>query len=99
MLETEDMVENPRVECVTRIRGREVTCWLENGRVAGDPELLDRLRRVAVRVDPLDEVALTQMVRDAVGSDVSLRFAEAPHSPSDSSIMPPAGSTRGGMID
>lgn len=61
------------VEFVARIRGREVTCRLRNGKLDGDAELVRRIRRL----DPVgmyrDAVSVARLVRDAVGSEVTIR--------------------------
>jgi hypothetical protein len=73
------------VEFVTCIRGREVSCRLQVGELHGDPELLQRLRRL----DPMgrcrDAVSLALLVRDAVGSAVELRLVE------ERSLLPASG--------
>ena len=62
------------VEFVTVLRGREVRCRLVDGKLEGDEELLQRVRRV----DPLgrarDPVAVLKVLHDAVGSPVSIRW-------------------------
>jgi hypothetical protein len=61
------------MEFVTRIRGREVSCWLSGDALHGDEELLKRMRRL----DPMgrcrDSASIARLVRDAVGSEVTLR--------------------------
>jgi hypothetical protein len=59
-------------EFVTTIRGRAVSCWLDQGELRGDPELLARLSRFSPAL-PRDNVALSGLVRSAVGSDVAIR--------------------------
>ena len=97
-LETDATMEHPQVEFVTRMRGREVKCWMDGGRIDGDPELLERIRRVSPCLENLEVVEVVQLVRDAVGSAVALRFADT--STRDvSSAAPPLGSTPGGAAD
>ena len=61
------------VEFVARIRGREVSCRVRDGRLTGDAELLGRIRRL----DPVgmarDAVTVARLVRQAVGSEVTIR--------------------------
>jgi hypothetical protein len=59
-------------ELVTTLRGRKVSCWIEDGTVRGDPELLHRLERFSP-LSPADDLDLWRLVRTAVGSDVRLR--------------------------
>ena len=68
----------PRYEVVTTMRGREVRCWLEDGRLRGDEELLRRLSLFHDLVLPLEPVDLAHLVADAVGSDVVIRVDD-PH--------------------
>ncbi len=67
-----DGIDMP-VEFVVNIRGREARCRFRNGRLDGDAELLRRIRRL----DPVgvarDAVSVARLVRDAVGSDVTIR--------------------------
>lgn len=61
------------VEFVAEIRGRQVSCRLHDGHLEGDPELVRRVRRL----DPVgvyrDAVSVARLVRDAVGSEVTIR--------------------------
>ena len=66
--------EGVRVEFATTIRGEEVTCWVEDGYLRGDAALLERLSRFAAPGEPLGPIAVVHLLRDAVGSDVSIRF-------------------------
>ena len=65
------------LEFAARIRGREMACWLDKGRLVGDRELVSRVRRLVGdrSIGPLE---LAQVVRDAVGSEVVIRFRTAP---------------------
>jgi len=67
-----------RMEFIATIRGSEVSCWLESGRLRGDPALLRRLALAGVPTTSLDVVTLARLVGDAVGSHVTLRFREPP---------------------
>jgi hypothetical protein len=69
-----------RVEFGTIIRGRPVACWIENGRLGGDAVLLDRLSRFTDLAQRLEPVRVAQLVRDAVGSDVTIRVGPEPRS-------------------
>ncbi len=69
-----EAILNVGLEFATQIRGREVTCWLDDGRLLGDDELVGRLERLAENVDRFDPLTLAHSVRDAVGSDVHIRF-------------------------
>lgn len=76
-----DHAPTSRMEFVTTMRGREVRCWLEDGRVCGDAELLRRLTRRGVPDAGLDVVTLARLMGQAVGSEVSLRFRGSPTPP------------------
>ncbi|MHB1139316.1 MAG: hypothetical protein ACYC2O_10200 [Microthrixaceae bacterium] len=72
-----------RVGFTTTIRGRQVTVWLDGGRLGGDPELLRRLERVIGVDDDLDAVTVAHRIGDAVGSEVVLHLcAPADDAPS-----------------
>ena len=60
-------------EFETTIRGRRVRCWLEDGRLRGDRELLDRLGRFDRSAQPAHAVAVAALIHDAVGSEVTIR--------------------------
>ena len=68
------------LEFAARIRGREMTCWLDEGRLVGDRELVGRVRRLAGD-RPIGPLELAQLVRDAVGSEVVIRFRAEPAAP------------------
>jgi hypothetical protein len=76
-MQTHDMSLDIPVEFVARIRGREVACRLRGGRLYGDAELVARVRRL----DPVgtcrDAVSVAGLVRDAVGSEVTIRALSA----------------------
>jgi hypothetical protein len=59
-------------EFVTTVRGRTVSCWLEDGELRGDAELLARLSMFS-SVPPVDDIELSHLVHAAVGSDVTIR--------------------------
>ncbi len=63
-----------RVEFVTTIRGRRVSCWIEDGHLCGDPVLLARLARFGDLDQQSDPVEVARLVRDAVGSEVTIRL-------------------------
>lgn len=74
---TEPIEDESVVEYATKIRGYDVSCILRHGQLTGDSELIARISRAALDRDIDDPVALAQVVRDAVGSDVTIRFADS----------------------
>jgi hypothetical protein len=78
-------------EFETTIRGRRVRCRLEDGRLRGDRELLDRLGRFDPSAHPADPVALAALIHDAVGSEVTIRV-QPPQERPPRSIRPRASS-------
>ena len=65
-------LEDPQLEFVTTVRGRVVSCWLEERTLRGDDELLRRLRRFATR-PPEGDLELSHLLTSAVGSEVTIR--------------------------
>ena len=57
----------------TTMRGRAVRCWIEDRTIHRDPDLLRRLERFLPGDVAPSPVALANLVRDAVGSDVTIR--------------------------
>lgn len=74
---TEHIEDEAVVEYATKIRGHDVSCTLRHGELTGDRELITRISRAALDRDIDDPVTLAQVVRDAVGSDVTIRFADS----------------------
>jgi hypothetical protein len=70
-------VDEPTVEYTTRLRGRDVSCWVQEGRIVGDHELVSRMARVARGDEVGDPVALARLVCDATGSEVTIRYRDS----------------------
>jgi hypothetical protein len=69
-------IEHP-LEFTTTIRGRTVSCRLEDGTLRGDDELLGRMRRLDPSGGRCDPVSVARLVREAVGSEVTIRALSA----------------------
>ena len=70
---SEISAEIGRLRVAAQVRGHEMACWLDDGRLQGDSELVTRVRRM-VGDRPIGPFELAQLVRDAVGSEVSIGF-------------------------
>ena len=71
------LTDEPTVEFTTRLRGHDVSCWVERGQIVGDQDLVARMNRVATGREVGDPVALARLVSDASGSDVTISFRDS----------------------
>lgn len=62
------------LEFATQLRGHEVSCWLRDGHLHGDPELIRRLKRFAAQDFQFEPLSLARRMRDAIGSNVKVRL-------------------------